>query len=114
MVSCDNWSPSLTFTVTPAFVQGDYLIKLTGPGNRQSYVPLTITDPASTATYVVKNDAVEPGQDRVRVVEYVDFCSIQGWSVVAARHLHAFAREPHLIRSTAFPARERPRTQLAR
>jgi hypothetical protein len=56
MVSCDNWSPSLTFTVTPAFVQGDYLIKLTGPGNRQSYVPLTIWDPASTATYVIKND----------------------------------------------------------
>jgi hypothetical protein len=56
MVSCDNWSPSLTFTVTRAFVQGDYLIKLTGPGSRQSYVPLTITDPASTATYVVKND----------------------------------------------------------
>src|ERR1700722_5854168 len=39
MVACDNWSPSLTFTVTQAFVQGDYLIKLTGPGNRQSYVP---------------------------------------------------------------------------
>jgi hypothetical protein len=56
MVSCGNWSPSLTFTVTPAFVQGDYLIKLTGPGNRQSYVPLTISDPASTATYVIKND----------------------------------------------------------
>jgi hypothetical protein len=56
MVSCDNWSPSLTFTVTKAFVQGDYLIKLTGPGNRQSYVPLTIWDPASTATYVIKND----------------------------------------------------------
>ena len=56
MVACDNWSPSLTFTVTPAFVQGDYLIKLTGPGNRQSYVPLTIWDPASTATYVIKND----------------------------------------------------------
>jgi hypothetical protein len=56
MVSCDDWSPSLTFTVTPAFVQGDYLIKLTGPGNRQSYVPLTIWDPASTATYVIKND----------------------------------------------------------
>ena len=56
MVACDNWSPSLTFDVTPAFVQGDYLIKLTGPGNRQSYVPLTIWDPASTATYVIKND----------------------------------------------------------
>ncbi len=56
MVACDNWSPSLTFDVTAAFVQGDYLIKLTGPGNRQSYVPLTIWDPASTATYVIKND----------------------------------------------------------
>jgi hypothetical protein len=56
MVSCDNWTPSLTFTVTPAFVQGDYLIKLVGPGHRQSYVPLTIWDPASTATYVIKND----------------------------------------------------------
>lgn len=56
MVACDNWSPSLRFTVTKAFVQGDYLIKLVGPGNRQSYVPLTIWDPTSTAAYVVKND----------------------------------------------------------
>jgi hypothetical protein len=56
MVACDNWTPSLTFRVTPAFVPGDYLIKLTAPGNRQSYVPLTIWDPASTATYVIKND----------------------------------------------------------
>jgi hypothetical protein len=56
MVACDNWSPSLTFTVTSAFVQGDYLVKLVGPGHRQSYVPLTIWDPASTATYVIKND----------------------------------------------------------
>ncbi len=56
MVACDNWSPSLTFDVTAAFVQGDYLIKLVGPGNRQSYVPLTIWDPASTAAYVIKND----------------------------------------------------------
>ena len=56
MVACDNWSPSLTFTVTQAFVQGDYLIKLTGPGNRQSYVPLTIWSPASTARYVIKSD----------------------------------------------------------
>src|ERR1700683_2488672 len=56
MVACDNWTPSLTFTVTPAFIQGDYLIKLEGPANRQSYVPLTIWDPASTAAYVIKND----------------------------------------------------------
>jgi hypothetical protein len=56
MVSCDSWSPSLTIALTSAFVQGDYLIKLTGPGNRASYVPLTVWDPASTATYVIKND----------------------------------------------------------
>ena len=56
MVACDNWTPSLTFTVTSAFVQGDYLITLVGPGHRQSYVPLTVWDPASTATYVIKND----------------------------------------------------------
>jgi hypothetical protein len=56
MVSCDNWTPSLTFTVSAAFVQGDYLIKLVGSGNQQSYVPLTIWDPASTAAYLIKND----------------------------------------------------------
>ena len=56
MVACDTWSPSLAFRVAAAFVPGDYLIKLTAPGNRQSYVPLTIWDPASTATYVIKND----------------------------------------------------------
>jgi hypothetical protein len=36
MVACDNWSPSLTFTVTQAFVQGEYLIKLTGPAQATS------------------------------------------------------------------------------
>jgi hypothetical protein len=56
MFACDDWSPSLTFTVTSSFVQGDYLIKLIAAGNRQSYVPLTVWDPASTATYVIKND----------------------------------------------------------
>lgn len=56
MVACDNWTPSLAFTITSNFPQGDYLIKLAGPGNRQSYIPLTVWDPASTATYVIKND----------------------------------------------------------
>ena len=56
MVACDNWKPSLTFTVTQAWVQGDYLVKLVGSGNAQSYVPLTVWDPDSTATYVIKND----------------------------------------------------------
>ena len=56
MVACDNWSQSLSIQVTQAFPQGDYLLKLIGSGNEQSYVPLTVWDPASKATYVVKND----------------------------------------------------------
>jgi len=58
MVSCDNWRPSVTFSVSAAFVPGDYLIKLVGSGGQQSYVPLTVWDPSSTATYVVQNDAL--------------------------------------------------------
>lgn len=56
MVSCDNWTPSLSFDITSAFVQGDYLLKLVGTGGQASYVPLTVWDPASTATYLVEND----------------------------------------------------------
>ena len=56
MVSCDNWTPSLTFTITTDFVQGDYLLKLVGAGNEQSYVPLTVWDPDSHSAYLVKND----------------------------------------------------------
>ncbi len=56
MVACDNWTPTLSFKITSAFVQGDYLLKLVGSDGQQSYVPLTIWDPTSTATYVVKND----------------------------------------------------------
>ncbi|GDY31650.1 N,N-dimethylformamidase beta subunit family domain-containing protein [Gandjariella thermophila] len=56
MVACDNWAPSLRMALTPAFVPGDYLLKLVGSGGAQSYVPLTVWDPASHATYLVKND----------------------------------------------------------
>jgi hypothetical protein len=56
MVACDNWAPSLAVAVTSAFVQGDYLLKLVGSGNQQSYLPLTVWDPASHGTYLVKND----------------------------------------------------------
>lgn len=55
MVSCANWSPSLTFTVTSAFVPGDYLLKLVAGPRAASYVPLTIWDPQSRATYVIMN-----------------------------------------------------------
>jgi hypothetical protein len=56
MVSCDNWKASLSFAVTAAFVPGDYLLKLVGSGNEQSYILLVIWDPSSHAAYVVKND----------------------------------------------------------
>lgn len=57
MVQC-SWTPSLTFTVTKAWVQGDYLLKLVGSGNQQSYVPITIWDPSSHATYVIQNSVL--------------------------------------------------------
>jgi hypothetical protein len=56
MVSCANWSSTLTMQVTQAFPPGDYLLKLTGSDNVQSYVPVTVWDPNSHATYLVKND----------------------------------------------------------
>jgi hypothetical protein len=56
MVSCDNWTPSLRLTVSPAFVPGDYLLELVGSAGQESYVPLTVTDPSSHAAYLVEND----------------------------------------------------------
>jgi hypothetical protein len=62
MVSCDNWTRSLTFTVTSAFVPGDYLIKLTASDNSQSYVMLTVWQPDSHAAYILMNRSmVEQG-----------------------------------------------------
>ncbi|MGC8512403.1 MAG: N,N-dimethylformamidase beta subunit family domain-containing protein [Acidimicrobiales bacterium] len=52
MVEC-HWPTSLSFTVDSSWVQGQYLLKLVGSAGQQSYVPLTIWDPSSTATYVV-------------------------------------------------------------
>jgi hypothetical protein len=56
MVSCANWTPSMTVQITQYFVQGDYLLKLIGANNEQTYVPLTVWDPTSHAAYLVKND----------------------------------------------------------
>ncbi len=52
MVQC-SWPASLSFTVDSRWVQGQYLLKLVGSGGQQSYVPLTIWDPASHAAYVM-------------------------------------------------------------
>jgi len=56
MVACDNWKPSLTFAVTSAFLPGEYLLKLIGSQGEQSYVLLTVWDPASQAAYLFKGD----------------------------------------------------------
>ncbi len=56
MVACDNWSPSVTLKITKDFFQGDYLFKLVGSGGQQSYIPLTVWDPSSKGTYLIKND----------------------------------------------------------
>ena len=58
MVSCENWSPTLQVAITAAFVPGDYLFKLAGSGGQASYLPLTVWDPHSHATYLVKNDVL--------------------------------------------------------
>ncbi len=62
MVSCDDWRVSFSVPITSAFVPGDYLIKLEAGPRAASYVPLTIWDPSSTATYVVMSRSlVEEG-----------------------------------------------------
>lgn len=58
MITCATWSPSLEVPITPAFPPGDYMFKLVGSGGQQSYLPLTVWDPASHATYLVKNDVL--------------------------------------------------------
>jgi hypothetical protein len=57
MVQC-AWAPSLHFTIDSSWVQGDYLLKLVGSGGQQSYVPLTVWDPSSHATYLVQNSVL--------------------------------------------------------
>ena len=54
MVSC-SWTPSLTVSIGTQFPPGDYLFKLLAVSGQESYVPLTIADPGSHATYLVQN-----------------------------------------------------------
>ncbi|MHB1710088.1 MAG: N,N-dimethylformamidase beta subunit family domain-containing protein [Acidimicrobiales bacterium] len=52
MVEC-SWSRSLDVAVTRRWVQGQYLLKLVGSTGEQSYIPLTVWNPASHAAYVI-------------------------------------------------------------
>ena len=53
-VSCP-WSPTLTLNITKDWPPGCYLLKLVGDGGEEQFVPLTIRDDASTASYVLQN-----------------------------------------------------------
>jgi hypothetical protein len=55
MASCDSWSRSATIPVTTQWPAGDYVLKLTDSDNQQAYVPITVWDPASHATYMLVN-----------------------------------------------------------
>jgi hypothetical protein len=55
MVSCANWTASLTIPITAAFTPGDYLLKMEGNFGQQGYIPLTVWDPASHSTYLIMN-----------------------------------------------------------
>jgi hypothetical protein len=53
-VSCP-WSPTLTLSITKDWLPGCYLLKLVGDGGEEQFVPLTIRNDASMASYVLQN-----------------------------------------------------------
>ncbi len=53
-VSCP-WKPTMTLNVTKEWPPGCYLIKLVGNGGQEQFVPLTIRDDTSMASYVFQN-----------------------------------------------------------
>ena len=92
MVSCANWTPDVTMPVTPAFVPGDYLLKLVGSGNQQAYVLLTVWDPSSHATYLIMNRSL---------VE-------QGWNTFDGYSFYAGVG-PCILDSNTYPVCDRAR-----
>ena len=53
-VTCP-WSPTLMLNITKDWLPGCYLLKLVGDGGEEQFVPLTIRDDASMASYVLQN-----------------------------------------------------------
>ena len=49
------WTPTLTLNITKDWLPGCYLLKLVGNGGEEQFVPLTIRDDASMASYVLQN-----------------------------------------------------------
>ena len=53
-VSCP-WQPTMTLSITKDWLPGCYLVKLVGSGGEEQFVPLTIRNDASMASYVIQN-----------------------------------------------------------
>ena len=53
-VTCP-WSPTLTLNITKDWPPGCYLLKLVGDGGEEQFVPLTVRDDKSMASYVLQN-----------------------------------------------------------
>jgi hypothetical protein len=53
-VSCP-WKPTMTLSVSKDWLPGCYLVKLVGSGGEEQFVPLTIRNDASMASYVIQN-----------------------------------------------------------
>jgi hypothetical protein len=53
-VTCP-WSPTLMLNITKDWLPGCYLLKMVGNGGEEQFVPLTIRDDASMASYVLQN-----------------------------------------------------------
>ena len=54
IVTCP-WSPTMTISITKEWPPGCYLLKLVGNGGQEQFVPLTVRDDASLASFVVQN-----------------------------------------------------------
>ena len=92
MVACDTWRRSLEIRLTSAFVPGDYLFELIAGPRARSYVPLTISDPTSRATYVISNRSL---------VE-------QGWNTYGGYSFYA-GRGPCILDHYSYPLCDRAR-----
>ena len=92
MVSCANWRVSLVVPITSAFVPGDYLIKLIVGPKADNYVPLTVWDPQSAATYVIMNRS------------FVE----QGWNTYGGYSFYA-GLGPCILGSNSYPPCNRAR-----
>jgi hypothetical protein len=53
-ISCP-WNPTMTVTVGKDWPPGCYLLKLVGSGGEEQFVPLTVRDDASMASFVIQN-----------------------------------------------------------